>query len=51
MGPEDSKSYQLRVRGTAGERDLPGKRYAGRNCGETISSLVHEAMEKQARTI
>jgi len=44
MGPEDSKSYQLRVRVTAEERDLLEKLRTERNCGETISDLVREAI-------
>ncbi len=44
MGPEDSKSYQLRVRVTAEERDLLEKLRSERNRGETISDLVREAI-------
>src|SRR5882762_756505 len=44
MGPEESKSYQLRVRVTAEERDLLEKLRAERNRGETISDLVREAI-------
>jgi len=44
MGPEDSKSYQLRVRVTPEERDLLEKLRTGRNRGETISDLVREAI-------
>jgi hypothetical protein len=44
MGPEDSKSYQLRVRVTAEERDLLEKLRTERNRGETISDLVREAI-------
>jgi hypothetical protein len=44
MGFEDSKSYQLRVRVTAEERDLLEKLRAERNRGETISDLVREAI-------
>ena len=44
MGIEDSKSYQLRVRVTAEERDLLEKLCAKRNRGETISDLVREAI-------
>jgi hypothetical protein len=44
MGLEDSKSYQLRVRVTAEERDLLEKLRTERNRGETISDLVREAI-------
>jgi hypothetical protein len=44
MGPEESKSYQLRVRVTAEERDLLEKLRTARNRGETISDLVREAI-------
>ena len=44
MGPEESKSYQLRVRVTAEERDLLDKLRTERNRGETISDLVREAI-------
>jgi hypothetical protein len=44
MGPEDSKSHQLRVRVTAEERDLLEKLRLDRNRGETISDLVREAI-------
>ena len=44
MGPEESKSYQLRVRITAEERDLLEKLRTARNRGETISDLVREAI-------
>jgi len=44
MGPEDSKSYQLRVRVTAEERDLLEKLRTERDRGETISDLVREAI-------
>jgi hypothetical protein len=44
MGLEDSKSYQLRVRVTAEERDLLEKLRTARNRGETISDLVREAI-------
>jgi hypothetical protein len=44
MGPEDSKSYQLRVRVTAEERDLLEKLRTQRDRGETISDLVREAI-------
>jgi hypothetical protein len=44
MGLEDSKSYQLRVRVSAEERDLLEKLRTERNRGETISDLVREAI-------
>jgi hypothetical protein len=44
MGPIDSKSYQLRVRVTADERDQLEKLRAERARGETISDLVREAI-------
>src|SRR5271155_561894 len=44
MGFDDSKSYQLRVRVTAEERDLLDRLRAERNRGETISDLVREAI-------
>ena len=44
MGPIDSKSYQLRVRVTADERDQLEKLRAERGRGETISDLVREAI-------
>src|ERR1700691_1542084 len=44
MGPEDSKSYQLRVRVTAEERDLLEQLRTERGRGETISDLVREAI-------
>jgi hypothetical protein len=44
MGSEDSKSYQLRVRVTAEERDLLERLRIERNRGETISDLVREAI-------
>jgi hypothetical protein len=44
MGTDDSKTYQLRVRITAEERDLLEILRAGRNRGETISDLVREAI-------
>lgn len=44
MTPDDSKSYQLRVRVTAEERDLLEKIRLQRNRGETISDLVREAI-------
>jgi hypothetical protein len=51
MGPEDkeSKSYQLRVRVTAEERDLLEKLRTERNRGETISDLVREAISLLVR--
>jgi hypothetical protein len=44
MGLMDSKSYQLRVRVTAEERDLLEKLRTARKSGETISDLVREAI-------
>jgi hypothetical protein len=44
MGPDDSKSNQLRVRVTAEERALLEKLRTERNRGETISHLVREAI-------
>lgn|ERR1700683_4615600 len=44
MVPEESKSYQLRVRVTAEERDLLEKLRTQRDRGETISDLVREAI-------
>jgi len=44
MGSSDSKSYQLRVRVTAEERDLLEKLRTERDRGETISDLVREAI-------
>jgi hypothetical protein len=44
MTPEESKSYQLRVRVTAEERDLLEKLRTDRGRGETISDLVREAI-------
>ena len=45
MGPTiDSKSYQLRVRVTAEERDHLEKLRVERGRGETISDLVREAI-------
>jgi hypothetical protein len=44
MGSDDSKSYQLRVRVTAEERDLLEHLRIDRNHGETISDLVREAI-------
>jgi hypothetical protein len=44
MGPVDSKSYQLRVRVTAEERDFLEKLRIERGRGETISDLVREAI-------
>jgi hypothetical protein len=49
MDPEESKSYQLRVRVTAEERDLLEKLRTTRNRGETISDLVREAIAMLAR--
>lgn len=50
MGPIDSKSYQLRVRITADERDHLEKLRAQRGRGETISDLVREAIALLAQT-
>jgi len=44
MSPDDSKSYQLRVRVTAEDHDLLEKLCAARERGETISDLVREAI-------
>jgi len=44
MGTDDSKSYQLRVRVTAEERDLLERLRTERGRGETISDLVREAI-------
>jgi hypothetical protein len=44
MGPDESKSHQLRVRVTAEERDLLEKLRTERDRGETISDLVREAI-------
>ncbi len=44
MAPIDSKSYQLRVRITADERDHLEKLRAQRGRGETISDIVREAI-------
>ncbi len=44
MGLDDSKSYQLRVRVSAEERDLLEKLRTQRNRGETISDLVREGI-------
>ncbi len=44
MGSDDSKSYQLRVRVTAEERDLLERLRSERGRGETISDLVREAI-------
>jgi len=44
MGHVESKSYQLRVRVTAEERDLLEKLRTARKSGETISDLVREAI-------
>lgn len=46
MGPLDSKSYQLRVRITADERDHLEKLRMERGRGETISDLVREAISQ-----
>jgi hypothetical protein len=50
MGPIDSKSYQLRVRITADERDHLEKLRVARGRGETISDLVREAIAQLGRT-
>lgn len=50
MGPIDSKSYQLRVRVTAEERDNLEKLRADRGRGETISDLVREAISLLVKT-
>src|ERR1700677_4555754 len=44
MGQDDSKSYQLRVRITAEERNLLDAMRLKRNRGETLSDLVREAI-------
>jgi len=44
MGSDDSKSYQLRVRVTAEERDLLERLRSERGEGDTISDLVREAI-------
>jgi hypothetical protein len=49
MGPFDSKSYQLRVRITADERDHLEKLRVERGRGETISDLVREAIAQLGR--
>jgi hypothetical protein len=49
MGPLDSKSYQLRVRITADERDHLEKLRVERGRGETISDLVREAIAQLGR--
>jgi len=49
MGPDESKSHQLRVRVTAEERDLLEKLRTDRNRGETISDLVREAISLLVR--
>jgi hypothetical protein len=49
MPPFDSKSYQLRVRITADERDHLEKLRAQRGRGETISDLVREAIAQLGR--
>src|SRR5271163_2755890 len=50
MAPVDSKSYQLRVRVTAEERDLLEKLRTERDRGETISDLVREAISLLVKT-
>jgi hypothetical protein len=50
MGPIDSKSYQLRVRVTADERDHLEKLRVERGRGETISDLVREAIALLVRS-
>jgi hypothetical protein len=49
MGPFDSKSYQLRVRITADERDHLERLRVERGRGETISDLVREAISQLGR--
>jgi len=49
MSPEESKSYQLRVRVTPEERELLEKLRTERNRGETISDLVREAISLLVR--
>ena len=49
MDPEESKSYQLRVRVTAEERDLLDKLRTTRDRGETLSDLVREAISLLVR--
>ncbi len=49
MAPFDSKTYQLRVRITADERDHLEKLRAQRGRGETISDLVREAIAQLGR--
>ncbi len=49
MGPIDSKSYQLRVRITADERDHLEQLRGERGRGETISDLVREAIAQLGR--
>src|SRR5271156_2345308 len=49
MGPDESKSYQLRVRVTAEERALLDKLRTERGRGETISDLVREAISMLVR--
>jgi Arc/MetJ-type ribon-helix-helix transcriptional regulator len=46
MGPIEGKSYQLRVRITAEERDHLEKIRVERGRGETISDLVREAIRE-----
>src|SRR5882762_9912779 len=50
MGPDDSKTCQLRVRVTAEERDLLEKLRMERGRGETISDLVREAISLLVNT-
>jgi Arc/MetJ-type ribon-helix-helix transcriptional regulator len=50
MGPIDSKSYQLRVRITADERDHLEKLRVERGRGETISDLVREAIAQLSQS-
>ena len=50
MGPDDSKSCQLRVRVTAEERDLLEKLRLQRGHGQTISDLVREAISLLVKT-
>jgi hypothetical protein len=50
MGSIDSKSYQLRVRITAEERDHLEKLRLERGRGETVSDLVREAITQLGGT-
>ncbi len=50
MGPDESKSHQLRVRVTAEERDLLEELRTERDRGETISDLVREAISLLVKT-